>query len=161
MYQSRPKPTTPSSARSAGWSSFPCEQVLKWLLVTMGVTAATCGVLLIATDGLGMSRSALNRAPFDSFLIPGLLLAIALGGSQIAAALMQRRRFRNWPRLALCAGGILLGWIVVEAVMVRSGRGLQLFIFAYAIAEVVLALRVMRTQADVPQRDRGVRDGRP
>jgi hypothetical protein len=160
MFQSSPKPTAPGSARSVGRSRFPHERALQWLLAPMGVLAASCGLLLIATDGLGMSRSDLDHAPFDSFLIPGLLLTIAVGGSQIVAALMQRRNMRSWPLASLGAGAILLGWIVIEAVIVRSGRGLQLFIFSWAIAEIVIALRVMRMRTDVPQRERGIRDDR-
>jgi hypothetical protein len=114
----------------------------------MGFLAATCGVLLIATDGLGMSRTDLEHSPFDSFLIPGLLLTIVVGGSQLAAAQLLRARSSVSELPAIGAGAALLGWILVEAVMVRNGRGLQAFIFAYAVAEIAVSIHLLR--ADSP-----------
>lgn len=105
----------------------------------MGLLAVACGLLLIATDGLGMNRSELRDSPFSSFLIPGLILAIVVGGSQIAASVALLKRLHLASILAPGAGLIMLGWIVIESLMVPSGRGLQAFILAYAIVEIRLA----------------------
>ena len=148
MYQPSMKDSTPTPSRSAGWSRVQSERVLFWLLAVMGFLAATCGVLLIATDGLGMSRTDLEHSPFDSFLIPGLLLTIVVGGSQLAAAQLLRARSSVSELPAIGAGAALLGWILVEAVMVRNGRGLQAFIFAYAVAEIAVSIHLLR--ADSP-----------
>ena len=144
MYQPSMKDSTPIRSRSAGWSRVQSERVMFWLLAVMGFTAATCGILLIATDGLGMSTTDLEHSPSHSFLFPGLLLSIVVGGSQISAAGLQRARSSISLLAVLGAGTALLGWILVEAVMVPNGRGLQAFIFAYAVAEIAASISLLR-----------------
>jgi hypothetical protein len=119
----------------AGWR----DRAIAGVFGAMGLLAAVCGVLLIATDGLGMSRDELRDSPFGSFILPGLILSIVVGGSHIAAAIALLKRHRHSALLALGAGLVMLGWIIVESLMVTSGRGLQVFILAYAVVEIRLA----------------------
>jgi hypothetical protein len=90
----------------------------------VGLLAVPGGVMLIV-NGLGMSRAVLAHSPFDSFLIPGLLLSVVVGGSLLGAAWSVWRRHLLAPMASLGAGFVLLGWIVVEAAMVHVGRELQ------------------------------------
>jgi hypothetical protein len=123
------------ASRSVAWR----DQFVAWTFGAMGLLATICGALLIATDGLGMSRGDLRDSPFSTFAVPGLILSIAVGGSQIAAAVALLKRHRHAALLALAAGLVMLGWIVVQSVMIPSGRGLQAFILAYAILEIRMA----------------------
>lgn len=104
----------------------------------MGLIAVPCGVLLIV-DGLGMSEDVLDRSPFDSFLVPGLLLTAAVGGSLLGAAWLTWRLHRHAGVAGVAAGSILLGWIVVEAVMISGGRILQAIVLLWALAIIALA----------------------
>jgi hypothetical protein len=104
----------------------------------VGLMAVPCGILLIV-NGLGMSREVLEDSPFETFLVPGLLLAFVVGGSLLGAAILEWNRKPIAPLASLGAGSVLLGWIVVEAAMVASGRELQAVIFALAVATLGLA----------------------
>jgi hypothetical protein len=53
--------------------------------VFVGLNAVAGGVGLIV-NGLGIPKDQLAGTPFDSFLIPGLLLSIVVGGSMLGAA---------------------------------------------------------------------------
>ncbi len=112
--------------------------VLMTLELAMGFVAFICGWLLMV-NGLGMSRTTLVHSPFTSFLVPGLVLAVGVGGSMLLAARMIWFRHTLAPAMSLIAGLVLFGWILVEAVMVRDGRPLQLGVLAYAIAVIGLA----------------------
>ncbi len=110
------------------------------LLLAVGLLAVACGIVLIV-NGLGMPLSTLATTPFDSFLIPGLLLSVVVGGSLLGAAcLIWVRHPLAWIA-SLGAGLILLGWIVVEAVMIADGRVLQAIILIAALLIVGLAWR--------------------
>lgn len=111
----------------------------------MGLVALVCGGLLMV-DGLGMPQSALDHAPFDSFVVPGLLLGVVVGGSLVLAARLIWFVHRLAPLASLVSGGILLGWITIEATMVDDGRALQLGILVYALVIVALSLRYRRRQ---------------
>lgn len=110
------------------------------LEATMAALAVSCGVVLMV-NGMSMSRDVLANSPFTSFTLPGLILAVVVGGSQIVAALLAWHRHHASSIASLIAGGILAGWIAVEAVMVRDGRILQLIVFLWAVAIVALAWR--------------------
>lgn len=105
--------------------------------VVMGLIAVPCGVLLIV-NGLGMSEDVLDRSPFNTFLVPGLLLAVVVGGSLLVAAWLAWSRHPRAGLAGMAAGTILLGWIVVEAIMISGGRALQALVLVWAL--VILAL---------------------
>jgi len=52
--------------------------------------------------------------PFTSYLIPGLILAIVVGGSAVVAAVEALRRSGTGALASMLAGAILLGWLVGE-----------------------------------------------
>ncbi len=118
------------------------------LLLAVGLPAIACGILLIV-NGLGMPLSTLAATPFDSFLIPGLLLSVVVGGSLLGAAWLIRVGHPLAWIASLGAGLILLGWIVVEAVMIADGRVLQAIILIAALLIVGLAWRA-RPQPPLP-----------
>jgi xanthosine utilization system XapX-like protein len=113
------------------------------LELVMGFVALACGWLL-AVDGLGMPQSTLEYSPFDSFLIPGLILSFVVGGSLLVAARLIWFRHPAAPMMSLVAGVTLLGWIVGEAIMIHDGRGLQLAIAIYALVVIAMARRFHR-----------------
>lgn len=114
--------------------------------LVMGLIAVPCGVLLIA-NGLGMSEDVLDRSPFDTFLVPGLLLAVVVGGSLLGAAWLGWHRHSLAGPAGVAAGVILLGWIVVEAAMISGGRMLQAVIFIWALVIIALAWPLTARQA--------------
>jgi hypothetical protein len=111
----------------------------------IGGSAAICGPLLIATDGLGMERSQLKETPFDTFVAPGAVLCLVVGGSLLGAAWMAWRNRAHAALASLGAGWVLLGWIAVESIMIHGGRGLQAVIALSALAIIALALRLRRS----------------
>jgi hypothetical protein len=127
------------------------ERILFGFLLGMGLVALACGGFLVV-DGLGMPKSTLDHSPFESFLWPGIMLGLVVGGSHLVAARMIWFRQRDAASVSVLAAVILLGWIGVETVMVRDGRMLQAGIMFYAVIELVLAVHLHR-QPMVDERD--------
>lgn len=86
-----------------------------------------------------MSRAELADTPFDGFLTPGMILSIIVGGGLLTAAWTVWMRYPLGASASLVAGCILLGWIVVEAVLIDDGRPLQATIFVLALMTLGLA----------------------
>jgi len=57
---------------------------------------------------------------FSSYLVPGLILAAVVGGSATAATLTTLRKLDAGTLLSGLAGGILLGWLVGERLILPS-----------------------------------------
>lgn len=101
--------------------------VLSLCLFT-GVTAVGGGLMLITSPPRfqGPPSELLARAPFDSSLIPGLLLFLVIGLGNLAAAALEARRIRGSEVAVLFAGAALTTWIVTQLVMIRTVSWLQL-----------------------------------
>ncbi len=120
----------------------------------MGVMAIACGVILaggMAGDVLGMQTDMLDGTPFSSFLIPGIVLALAVGGSQLIAAYGLWRREPWGMTGSFGAGVILMGWIIGEVILLGwiAPHGLQPFCFVYGAVVAALAARHLRQPAAI------------
>lgn len=132
-------------ARAGAPSGRSLPRALFIIQLVMGVISVPCGALLII-NGMGMPTSVLDDAPFETFTIPGILLAVVVGGSLLLAAWLIRVHDRWAPIASIGAGAILLGWIAVQVVMVHAGRPLQAFVFVTSLVIIGLAWRFHRDQ---------------
>ena len=83
----------------------------------------------------------LSGTPFHDYVMPGVILAAVVGGSQVAAAVAAWRRHRHAKAFSLGAALILLGWIVTQLAMIGYVAILQPIVLAWALATGALALR--------------------
>jgi len=134
-------------ARSATPAQRPQRWPLASLCLAVAVTAIGGGVALaISPDGalLQAPRVLLAHTPFSTFLIPGLLLLFVVGGSSLRAALHVARDAPGANSTAVLAGGVLIIWIVVEMVLLRSVRWAQI---AYLVVGSLIVLEARRRRA--------------
>lgn len=88
----------------------------------------------------------LEGSPFASYLLPGLLLAVVVGGTQAVAFLLGLRRSDVGLLGAATAAIALLIWVFVQMMFIPFSF-LQAIYFAVGIAEiglVLLALGILR-----------------
>ena len=62
----------------------------------------------------------LRRTPFPDYTIPALILAIVVGGSSLAAFTGVLTRKRSGGELAIIAGIMMVGYIVVETIILAQ-----------------------------------------
>jgi hypothetical protein len=81
-------------------------------------------------NGFGMPLSMLAHTPFHDFLIPGIILFAANGLSSIVvcAALLRNVRYAWW--LVMAQGAVLVGWIVIQVILIQ-GVGFLHFLFGF------------------------------
>lgn len=70
--------------------------------------------------GLGVPREYLAGTPFTTFVVPGLILGIVVGGTQLAASVALLTR-RSWAaRMSAVAGFGMLIWIFAEMAIINT-----------------------------------------
>ena len=132
-----------------------------WLLIVLqlllGLGALISGALMMAfPDGslFQMPLSMLQYSPFPNFLIPGLILFTTLGVYPLLVAYcLWRRPAWRWPEglnpvkgthwswaASLAAGAIVLIWITVQVIMLRSVAFLHVLYFVWGWALIGLTL---------------------
>ena len=98
------------------------------LTAFVALTAIVCGALLVSyPDGsiFGMSTGLLKGTPFSNFFVPGLILCIVVGGTNLVAVLlnMQTHPLRyNW---AIAGAVMLMGWVIVQMLLIAVLHWLQ------------------------------------
>lgn len=106
----------------------------------LGGAALVAGSLLDWSDSpMAIPASYLEGSPFTSFVVPGLALAVVVGGTHVLAFVMVARRMR-WAMLASAVAGFgVLVWIFVQMIYIPFSF-LQLTYFALGIAELAAVL---------------------
>lgn len=85
------------------------KKLLVLVLSLQGMTSFFGGIELIRTNGMGMPIEWLANSPFDSFLIPGLILMTVIGGTSFAASYLLLKKHRLQHEASAIAGfGILI-----------------------------------------------------
>jgi hypothetical protein len=113
------------------------------------VTAIAGGIaLVLAPDGRYLKAPAdlLEHAPFDTFLVPGLLLLFVVGGINGFATWLAVRRDYQANEIAFAGGVALLGWIVTEMILLRTINALQVTYFLVAVGILTAVVRRVRVE---------------
>ena len=111
-----------------------------------GSLAVLGGVQMIR-DGFGMPLSWLSGTPLTSWALPGVLLLAGVAAPQLAVAAMIVTRRRMALAGGYLAGLILVGWIVVQVLVLQRFFFLQPVIAVLGLAETGLAWLWQRTGA--------------
>ncbi len=94
------------------------------LVALEGFTALTAvgGGVALATglEGHRFPAELLRGTPFRSYVVPGLILAGAVGGSAAVAAAATVRGPRLGAWASVLAGSMLMGWIAGEVLILRA-----------------------------------------
>ena len=114
------------------------------VLVAFGALSALVGaVLAIATNGACVPLEYLNNSPFSSYFIPGLILGVVVGGTQLAAAIALLAKRDKALLLSAVAGFGMLIWIFVELAMIQQYSWLQGAYFILGGLELILVFALL------------------
>lgn len=108
----------------------------------VALTAIGGGMALVA--GLEANRfplAWLQGTPFTSYVIPGLLLTVMVGGSAAVATVLLLREPTGGAWASLLAGLIVMGWIAGEVVILNqpvAPQGIEIFYFIVGLAMALL-----------------------
>ncbi len=118
-------------------------QGIHWF-VGIGAIAGGIAALVNPLNPMGVGAEALEHAPFDTFLIPGLFLLIVLGAGNCLGALTGIR-YPQWRGyLAAAFGAVLVLWIVIQCIMLRSVVLLHVLYLLIGVFQSAMGLKLMR-----------------
>ena len=124
-------------------------QLLRILTIVLecfvAASAIFGGVFLVVEDGNGLTIPAewLNGS-FQSFVVPGMILGIVIGGTQTIAAIAEWLKRSRAEEATAVAGFALLIWIFAEIYILKHAIWLQILYFAIGV--IILASLLMRVK---------------
>ena len=90
----------------------------------------------------------LHRTPFKSYVIPGLILAVVVGGSAAIATFATHDSPSAGGAVSILAGILLMGFIAVEVVILNQPSRwtvTEVVFFITGLAMLLMGLVVLRT----------------
>lgn len=103
------------------------------LLIFTGLNALIAGSLFIydpSGQKIGMTLDYLKFSPFNSFLIPGIILFLVNGVSNLLTAFITIKRNKYSNEMIVAQGILLAGWILIQVWMVRDLNPLHIIMFS-------------------------------
>lgn len=135
------------TSRPVAMSRPAAHPLLALLCLVAGIPALLGGLaFIIEPDGslLRMPIQYLAHTPFETFLVPGLILTFAVGVAGTVAGILLLRRSAHGPFAALLGGVVLLGWIVAQMLLLRTATWQQWTYVAIAILTICTAAESVR-----------------
>ncbi|MDP4261312.1 MAG: hypothetical protein Q8941_02165 [Bacteroidota bacterium] len=121
-------------------------KTLLFLLVSfIALTATFSGLLMIGRpDGssLNLPVSYLEPTPFKDFLVPGILLAVVVGGTNFLAVFSNMGRRANRYNWSLAGGIIITVWIIIQLLLLGAANWLHFIYLATGVAIILVSLQL-------------------
>lgn len=112
-----------------------------FLLVSfVTLTALPMGLMMMyEPDGsaLGLSTDILSRTPFGSFFIPGLILALVIGGGCLMGLFLLINQSPRSYKLTMFNGILLIGWTIGQLLFTSYYHWIQ---GIYLVAGILITL---------------------
>lgn len=110
------------------------------------LTALPAGMLMMLEpngSSLGLSLSLLLNTPFPDFFIPGLLLALIVGGCSLVSLFLIMNHSPAPYKIAMASGVALMIWIVTELILIPYYHWLQGLYLAIGILIALTSYQLM------------------
>lgn len=111
-------------------------QVVAWFNLAsalLGMAGLTLGYMPIPTEWI-------EGSVFTSYVWPGIILGVVVGGSQALALAAQYGRYRLAAGLHAAAGLVMMIWIFVEIAIMLVWSPLHGIYFATGLVQTILAV---------------------
>jgi hypothetical protein len=120
--------------------------ILIFLTGFLALTGMLGGIALVAQFNSPPTEQ-LNGSIFNNFTIPGIALAIMVGGSALSSAILLIRKNVFAPLFSILTGIIIMSFEFIEVIVIGSpigiARNLQLFYFGIGITISILSISVL------------------
>jgi len=109
---------------------------------------------MIVADGLSMPKSLLADTPFTTFTIPGLILLLVVGGTQLVAAVLLIARRESALLWSAVAGFGMLIWTISEIYLIDAFTWSQMIYVVTGLLQLVLVFALLGVAPWLPRQQR-------
>jgi len=119
--------------------------ILFILISFIALTATLSGFIMISNpDGgiLNLSLNLLDKTPFNSFMIPGILLTAIVGGINLIAVFFNMQRHSKRYQWAMAGGIVISGWIIIQMILLGAFHWLHLIYLLIGILIILISYQL-------------------
>ena len=122
-------------------------KLLGYLQIFIGMGALSGGIPMILSpngSSSGMNPDILQNTPFDSFLIPGIILVAINGIGSLAGSYFSLKFKKQAGHLGVVLGSALIIWILVQMILLGYASWLQPLFLLIGVIELALGFLVYK-----------------
>lgn len=123
------------------------KRALMLILSFCALSALAGSLALIFTNGLGMAQDFISGV-FPSYLIPGLVLFFIVGGTNLLAIIVLKKKWLYAVEACATAGFGLQIWIFVEMYIIQQSDALQIVYFSAGTLILILTFLYQRKEGE-------------
>jgi hypothetical protein len=115
------------------------------LVAFIAVTSTLSGLLMISKpDGsiLNLPLTLLKGTSFKNFLLPGILLTVIVGGTNLLAVFYNMQRHPKCYNWALAGGIMISGWIIVQIMILNAAHWLHFVYLSVGLIIILIAYQL-------------------
>jgi len=117
-------------------------RIIAFILLLFNAISALFGGWVLMSDPSGETLDIpirfLEHSPFETFLVPGIILFITNGLFSLLFAVMALLKFMNYSWLVIFQGFILVGWLTIQIIMIREFNG-ALHLLYFSVGFLLIA----------------------
>jgi hypothetical protein len=132
--------------------------MIRWgqtlLHLILGVAAIAAGQAFVrdpSGKALGMATDYLEGSPFPDYRIPGLFLAVVIGGANLLSAVTLVRKVRGAAYLSLGTGLLLVAWVAIQTAIIGFRHWSQAIWWVTFIVVAGLGAALVHREAPTPR----------
>ncbi len=116
----------------------------RWLMLLSGIVAvwAFAGAAGLGTGVVSLGSTVQGRLPWHSSIFAAIMLAVIVGLPMAATSYLAATADRRAATAALVSGAALIGWILVQLALIRTGSWLQPVCVLLGAAILLLGARL-------------------
>jgi hypothetical protein len=100
---------------------------------------AVYGSILLITDAWQLDREMLRQLPVDTWVVPGVALAVLVAVPNLIAGVLAAIGHRWALKVSMVTGGVLVGWIIVQIAVIQQFFYLQPVMGICGLLTIILA----------------------
>jgi len=131
------------------------RSITYWSLVSVAIfnalSAIGGGIGMIVAEGLSMPKSMLADTPFTTFTIPGLILLVVVGGTQLSAVVLLFARRESALLWSAVAGFGMLIWIISEIGFIHAFTWAQTIYVVSGLVQLILVFVLLGVASWLPR----------
>lgn len=115
------------------------------LTVFVALTAIFSGALLVSyPDGsvFKLPVELLKGTPFKNFLVPGIILTVVVGGTNLVAVILNMQTHPLRYDWAIAGAIVVIGWIVIQILLLSMLHWLHIVYLIIGIMMILLAYQL-------------------
>jgi hypothetical protein len=116
------------------------------LLLFVGVNAVIGGYLLMIDPSGGrlqLPSHWIINSPFEDYFIPGIILFVTNGLLSLAVAIATLFKSIHYPKLLIIQGSVIVGWIVIQMIMLHLIYWLQFIIVGIGLLIIASGITII------------------